>query len=321
MDHDEPSEDEPWALKEKMSAEELRDEQILAAEEKRDPVNFKLVMKMATRTKSVGFGIEEEDFNILQVELFGVRDKAKTRKNEKENASSNLPESPEEKTKKIETKNIAYELEETIERAIFRWVCCQLLPCVVHPKKMSMLKGTPFDKLPDFFHWATPSDVAFAILIFDNYNFKWSELEQYKFDFGEEMPEKHKRFYKGRYGNGNGLSGQEGLRRYKEILCRILHFMKDGKNNPERRFWNDFWEDLRNKRSDLDLFGLRQAQKNQCNAMNQEEEVVEDEFETLMDEYLEIGMTATPKMPPLRRLTTVDQNSQQQHHTGVSEEV
>jgi hypothetical protein len=155
VDHDEPSEDEPWALKEKMSAEELRDEQLLAVEEKRDPVNFKVVMKKATRTKTVGFGIDDEDFNILEVQNFGVRDKAKTRKNEKENASSNLPDSSEENTKKIETKNIAYELEEKVERAIFRWVCCQLLPCVVHPKKMSMLKGTPFDKLPDFFHWAT----------------------------------------------------------------------------------------------------------------------------------------------------------------------
>ena len=97
--------------------------------------------------------------------------------------------------------------------------------------------------------------------------------------------------------------------------------MKDGKNNPDCRFWNDFWKDLRDKRSDLDLFGLRQSQKTQCNALNHDEEVVEDEFEELMDEYLEIGMTATPRMPPLQRLTTVDQNSQQQHHTDASEEV
>jgi hypothetical protein len=83
IDHEEPSEDEPWELKEKMSAEELRDEQLLAAEENRDPVNFKVMIKKVTRKKSVGFGIDDEDFNMLQVQNFGVRDKAKTRKNEK----------------------------------------------------------------------------------------------------------------------------------------------------------------------------------------------------------------------------------------------
>ena len=302
---------------------ELRDEQAKADDEKKvEPTTFvteEVTRKINTALKVINKGFSEDD-----IPKFGRRkNKTYTMEDErqKENSSNNAQElgrgtcqgNQPSKRRKMAISEIEYELGKQTEEAILLYICCELLPCVVHPAKVNVIKNTVFKDLPDLFDWATVSDVAFAILIFENYFEKWWTLEQYSLDTGKEMLEKHKRLLKGKHGGGNGLSGSHGLKRYQEILWRVVHMLSSAQNDWNNRFWKNFWEMFREERPDMELLEQKQSTKAAKTSNDddpvQEKDVVEQLWTQMLHGQLSGGM------PPL---TDVDENSDDNPFSGVT---
>ena len=302
---------------------ELRDEQAKADDEKKvKPTKF--VTEEVERKLNAGLNLSGKDFVESDIKLFGRREtKTNTMEDErqKENSSNNAQDlgrstcqgNQASKRRKMAISEIEYVLETKTEEAILLYICCQLLPCVVHPTKVNVIKNTVFKDLPDLFEWATVSDIAFAILIFDNYFVKWWSLEQYSFDTGKEMLEKHKRLLKGRIGGGNGLSGSDGLKRYQEILWRVVHMLSSAQKDWNNRFWKNFWERFRDERHDMELLEQKQSTKaaktSNDDDLVQEKDVVEQLWTEMLHGELSGGM------PPL---TNVGENSDDNPFSGVT---
>ena len=275
--------------------------------------------KKTTLAVAGNHGFSESD-----IPKFGQRKINKTKEDElqKENSSNNAPGpgrsnsqgSRSSKRRKIAISEIEYVLDKKIEEDVLLFICCQLLPCVVHPSKMNQIKNTAFKDLPDLFDWATVSDVAFAILIFDNYFEKWYALEQYSLDFGgKEMLEKHKRLLKGKHGRGNGLSGTDGLKRYQEILWRVVHMLSSAQKDWNNRFWKNFWEMFRDIRPDLELLEQKQSAKvsNSCTDDVAQEK---DDVQLIWEDMLNGRLSGMP-MPPI---ADVDEHREEDPYTGVT---
>ena len=125
-----------------------------------------------------------------------------------------------------------YKIEGEDERNVVLWICSHLLPDIVTSEKRKRMMNAPNDKKPKLFTWATVSDITFAILVCENYYYKWITLEQYTIDHKEEE-HPHKGKIKGKYSKGNMLSGPEGQARYAEIRKRLVQIAEDKKLKEE----------------------------------------------------------------------------------------
>lgn len=198
-------------------------------------------------------------------------------------------------------------LEESQEDELVLWVCTNVLQCVVDAKQYNVAMRFPAKNR--LLHFATPSDICFAIAILENYYVRWQTMaiEDYckqrnpaacpslspPGNEEEETPrQKKKRMMKlALHNNSNGMSGGPGLFRYMQLCTWFMKCYRGDKNKEERlrKLEAEFYTFAERERIKIEAAEKRDPGYEEENGL-QLQDTVEDEYAAFLNMNMSGGL-------------------------------
>lgn len=159
----------------------------------------------------------------MQIQMIGVKEKVKW-KDDQGNETKTEPLTKEE------------------EQEIVVWICFHFLESVLSKaefmkrarievrRAMEVNNSKSNEEKGGLFEWASPCDIAYVILLVQNYYEKWKKVAQHELETGTTMTKEMKLNFKN-YGvaeNKSGLSGNKGQETHTKLKMHIYYnIMKD----------------------------------------------------------------------------------------------
>ena len=143
----------------------------------------------------------------------------------------NQDETPSEKKKKAEE-----------DKKILLWLAFHFLPAMVSRTVYNNNAKTRCNILK----WTHPSDLAFLVLLLENYYTKWKALALHRQEHnGEEMPKEDRQKLVAKWDGQNGLSNKAAKQRYRKLFMYISgSYVKNKEAITQLN--SDFWQYYQN---------------------------------------------------------------------------